>query len=161
MAKIKVGIAELAVARFPDSVTTLGLGSCVGVTFYDEVKRIAGLAHIMLPTMELAKGTDFNRAKFADSGIPRLLEVMLRAGAQQRRLTAKMAGGAQMFSFSDKMDSVRIGSRNVEACRKALQTLGIPLLAEDTGGNFGRTVEIFSETGLYEIRAVGKDRRVI
>ncbi|WP_300526678.1 chemotaxis protein CheD [Aminiphilus sp.] len=161
MAKIKVGIAELAVARFPDSVTTLGLGSCVGVAIYDETKRIAGLVHIMLPAMDLAKGTEFNRAKFADSGIPQLLEMMLRAGALGRRLTAKIAGGAQMFTFSDKTDSVRIGSRNVEACRRTLQNLRIPLLAEDTGGSFGRTVEIFSETGLYEIRAVGKDRKII
>jgi chemotaxis protein CheD len=161
MAKIKVGIAELAVARFPDSVTTLGLGSCVGVAIYDETKRIAGLVHIMLPAMDLAKGAEFNRAKFADSGIPQLLEMMLRAGALGRRLTAKIAGGAQMFTFSDKTDSVRIGSRNVEACRRTLQNLGIPLLAEDTGGSFGRTVEIFSETGLYEIRAVGKDKRII
>jgi chemotaxis protein CheD len=161
MATIKVGIAELAVARFPDSVTTLGLGSCVGVAIYDETKRIAGLVHIMLPTMDLAKGTEFNRAKFADSGIPQLLEMMLRAGAIRQHLTAKIAGGAQMFAFSDKADSVRIGSRNVEACKRTLQSLGIPLLAEDTGGNRGRTVEIFSETGLYEIRTVGMDKKVI
>lgn len=156
MAVIKVGIAEMNIARAPDSIVTLGLGSCVGVTLYDERAKVAGMIHVMLPTVELARGSLVNKAKFADSGMPELLKMVLQAGAVKHRLKAKMAGGAQMFNFADKSDKLSIGQKNIEACKIALQQLGIPLLFEDTGGNYGRTIEIFADTGVLEIRSVSK-----
>lgn len=162
MANVRVGIAESGVVTDPDSISTLGLGSCVGVTLYDEKRRIAGMVHVMLPSTELAKGTDFNRSKFADSAIPDLLKQMILYGASERRVKAKLAGGAQMFSVGGNFDSLlKIGARNVEACKKALSVLRIPILAEDTGGFLGRTVELFSESGLLEIRAIGKAKQLI
>ena len=82
-------------------------------------------------------------------------------GAKRARMVAKIAGGAQMFAFQNKTDLVRVGDRNVEASKKALKTLGIPILAEDTGENFCRTVIFYPETGDYVIRAVGKAERTI
>ena len=115
------------------------------------------MVHVMLPSTELAKGADFNRSKFADSAVPDLLQQMIRSGADQRRLVAKLAGGAQMFNLGGDADSLlKIGARNVEACKKALSLLRIPIVAEDTGGSWGRTVELFSESGVLEIRAIGK-----
>ena len=157
MATIRVGIAESGVVLNPNSVSTLGLGSCVGVTLYDERRKIGGMVHVMLPSTELAKGADFNRSKFADSAVPDLLQQMIRSGADQRRLVAKLAGGAQMFNLGGDADSLlKIGARTVEACKKALSLLRIPIVAEDTGGSWGRTVELFSESGVLEIRAIGK-----
>ncbi len=157
MATVRVGIAESGVVLNPDSIVTLGLGSCVGVTLYDERKRIGGMVHVMLPSTELAKGTNFNRSKFADSAVPDLLNQLVRSGADQRRLVAKLAGGAQMFNLAGETDSLlKIGLRNVEACKKALSLLRIPVLAEDTGGSWGRTVELFSDSGILEVRAIGK-----
>ena len=162
MATLRVGIAEAGVVNTPDSITTLGLGSCVGVTLYDEKRRIGGMVHVMLPSTELARGENFNRSKFADSAIPDLLKKLVSLGADHRRLKAKLAGGAQMFSLGGTGESLlKIGARNVEACRKALTELSIPILAEDTGGSWGRTVELFAETGLLEVRAIGKDKRHI
>jgi len=157
MATVRVGIAESGVVLNPDSIVTLGLGSCVGVTLYDERKRIGGMVHVMLPSTELAKGTNFNRSKFADSAVPDLLNQLVRSGADQRRLVAKLAGGAQMFNLAGETDSLlKIGLRNVEACKKALSLLRIPVLAEDPGGSWGRTVELFSDSGILEVRAIGK-----
>ena len=157
MATTRVGIAESGVVLNPNSIATLGLGSCVGVTLYDEKKKIGGMVHVMLPSTELAKGTDFNRSKFADSAVPDLLNQMVRSGADQRRLVAKLAGGAQMFNLAGGTDSLlKIGARNVEACKKALSLLRIPILSEDTGGSWGRTVELFAESGILEIRAIGR-----
>lgn len=157
MATVRVGIAESGVVLNPDSIVTLGLGSCVGVTLYDERKRIGGMVHVMLPSTELAKGTNFNRSKFADSAVPDLLNQLIRSGADQRRLVAKLAGGAQMFNLGGETDSLlKIGARNVEACKKALSLVRIPILAEDTGGSWGRTVELFSDSGILEVRAIGK-----
>ncbi|MTV47464.1 chemotaxis protein CheD [Heliobacillus mobilis] len=161
MAVIKVGIADSNICKAPDSITTLGLGSCVGLTLYDESNKVAGMVHVMLPSSEVARKGDFKKAKFADTGVPELVDMLIKAGANRSRLKAKMAGGAQMFSFEGKMDTLSIGARNVEACKAELMKLRIPLIAEDTGGNYGRTIELFSQTGILEIRAVSKPAKQI
>ena len=157
---IKVGMADLKVCHAPDAVTTLGLGSCVGVALYDKVTKIAGLVHVMLPDSTQVRQNS-NKAKFADTGIDELIKVMAAAGASRSRLTAKIAGGAQMFAFSGNSDMLRVGERNVEAVKRKLSALGIRVLAEDTGLNFGRTVEFYPESGDFVIKAVGKQVKTI
>ena len=154
---IKVGMADLKVCPPPNSITTLGLGSCVGIALYDPVTKIAGLAHVMLPDSTQIRNNS-NKAKFADTGIVELVNQMVRIGANKSRLVAKIAGGAQMFAFSSssKSDMVRVGERNVEATKKALKSLNIRILAEDTGLNYGRTVDFYSDTGEFIIISVGK-----
>ncbi|NLZ81050.1 MAG: chemotaxis protein CheD [Clostridiales bacterium] len=156
---IKVGMADLKTCTVPDSLTTLGLGSCVGIALYDRTKKISGLAHIMLPdSTQITR--DKNPAKFADTGIDLLIEKMVALGAERKRIQAKIAGGAQMFSFqSSTNDLMRIGDRNVEAVKKKLKELGIPILAEDTGANYGRTIVFFSETGELLVKSVGKPQK--
>lgn len=157
---IKVGMADLAVCISPDSVTTLGLGSCVGVAIRDPITKIGGLAHVMLPDSGAIRNNS-NIYKFADTGITELINQMEKAGAKRSRMVAKLAGGAQMFAFQNKSELVRVGDRNVEACRAKLKEFGIRILAEDTGQTFGRTVVYYPETGDYVIKAVGKEERVI
>ena len=152
---IKVGMADLNICKSPDMITTLGLGSCIGIALYDPVTKIGGLAHIMLPDSTQIRNNS-NIAKFADTGINELVKRMTEAGAVKGRLVAKIAGGAQMFAFQSKNEMVRVGERNVEATKKKLAQLKIPILAEDTGKNYGRTVIFYPETGDFVIRAVGK-----
>lgn len=158
---IKVGMADLKVCKSPDGVTTLGLGSCVGIAIRDPVLKVGGLAHIMLPDSTAIKGGESNPPKFADLGIAELVKQLEAMGAKRSRMTAKLAGGAMMFAFQNKSDLVRVGDRNVEAAKKTLQKLQIPVLAEDTGETYGRTVIFYPETGDYVIRAVGKPEKVI
>lgn len=157
---IKVGMADLNICHSPDAITTLGLGSCVGIALYDKTTQIAGLAHIMLPDSTKVRQNQ-NRAKFADTGIDMLVQMLVKEGARKQALTAKIAGGAQMFAFSSNNDMLRVGQRNVEAVKSKLGSLGIRILAEDTGLNFGRTVEFYPETGDFVIKAVGKEVRTI
>ena len=157
---IKVGMADLNVCVSPDSITTLGLGSCVGIAVRDPVTKIGGLAHIMLPDSTAIR-INSNIPKFADTGIEELVKQVVAKGANRSRLVAKIAGGAQMFAFQAKNDMVRVGERNVEATKKKLAQLKIPILAEDTGKNYGRTVIFYPETGDFVIRAVGKSESVI
>lgn len=138
----------------------MGLGSCVGVALYDPVSKVGGLAHVMLPDSTQIRNNS-NRAKFADTGIQDLVNLMVRAGANKGRLVAKIAGGAQMFAFNGQSDMVRIGARNVEASKLKLKQLGIRLLAEDTGLDYGRTVEFYTETGDFLIKSVGKAKKTI
>lgn len=157
---IKVGMADLKICKSPDGVTTLGLGSCVGIALRDPVTQIGGLAHVMLPDSTAIKNNS-NIYKFADTGIEELVRLMVEAGASRLRLVAKIAGGAQMFAFQNKVDLVRVGERNVEASIEKLQELKIPILAEDTGATYGRTVVFYPSSGDFVIRAVGKDEKVI
>ncbi|MGI6124178.1 MAG: chemotaxis protein CheD [Acetivibrionales bacterium] len=151
---IRVGMADLKVARHPSILTTLGLGSCVGVALYDSKNRIIGLAHIMLPSSKIATA-NANRAKFADTGIVDLLEQMVAIGANKNNLVAKIAGGAQMFNFAGTNETMKIGARNSEATRVVLKELNIPIISEDTGGNHGRTIEISSEDGKLMVKTIG------
>lgn len=151
---IKVGMADMGATYAPGILTTLGLGSCIGICLYDTTSRISGLVHIMLPNSTQIKNNS-NLAKFADTGIAKLLEVMIKMGARRNKIVSKIAGGAQMFSFNESSDVMRIGARNIVATKETLEKLGIPLIAEDTGGNHGRTIELYSESGILLIKTIG------
>lgn len=156
---IKVGMADLNICREPDCLTTIGLGSCVGIALYDSSTKITGLAHIMLPNSKEIKNNS-NIAKFADTGIVETVRLMEEAGAKRSKITAKIAGGACMFAFALKdSDVLNVGERNVKAVKDTLDELKIPILADDTGLNYGRTVIIDSNTGILTIKAVGKPEK--
>lgn len=157
---IKVGIADMNVCIPPKTITTIGLGSCVGVVIRDSVKKIGGMVHVMLPD-STAVASNSNLAKFADTGITELVRLLEKEGCQKSRMEAKLAGGAQMFAFQNKTELLGVGARNVEACKAKLKELAIPIKAEDTGLNYGRTVIYHPDTGAYEIKAVGKETKII
>ena len=157
---ILVGMADLNICKSPDTITTLGLGSCVGIALRDPVTKIGGLAHIMLPdSKEITSVTHV--PKFADTGIEELVKKVTEAGAVRSRLVAKIAGGAQMFAMSTNSSTMKVGERNVIAVKKKLKEMGIRLLAEDTGDSYGRTVVFDPETGNYTIKTVGKPEKII
>ena len=158
MAAIVVGMADMKACRSPETLTTLGLGSCVGICLYDRITKISGMAHIMLPSLNGYAGQ--SRAKFADSAIVDLVAQMTRMGANRASLVAKLAGGAHMFTGSAN-NILKVGERNVEASLRALAELRIPVQANDTGGSYGRTIELFSETGLLKIRTVGAGEKIL
>ncbi|KHD86521.1 chemotaxis protein CheD [Heyndrickxia ginsengihumi] len=159
---IKVGIAEMKLVYSPNIIRTMGLGSCVGVIIYDSLLKIAGLAHIMLPSSLIQKDrSQINTAKYADTAVKELLSQLLSAGCHLSHLKAKIAGGAEMFSFSSKNEMMRIGKRNTEAVKKELEQLQIQLVAEDTGGNKGRTIEFNPETSILKIRTVNHEIKEI
>ncbi|MFS0574203.1 chemotaxis protein CheD [Sporosarcina sp. 179-K 3D1 HS] len=157
---VRVGIADMNIVSEPDTIRTSGLGSCVGVVLYDEKKKIAGLLHVMLPDSSLGKSDKINVAKFADTGVYSLMEMLKQAGVRPLSLKAKIAGGSQMFQFGSS-DTIRIGPRNVEAVKKELKRLSIPLIAEDTGGSSGRTIEFDPSTSKLQVRTVNADTKEI
>ena len=147
---IKVGMADLNICKAPDGITTLGLGSCVGVALRDPVTKIGGLLHAMLPDSTVIKNNTCVE-KFVDSGLDELVKRMVKAGANRSRLEA----------FQRNSDLVKVGERNAEAARKKLRAMRIKLLSEDCGLNYGRTVIYYPETGIYVIKAVGKPEKNI
>jgi len=159
MAIIVVGMADLKVAKHPDTLTTLGLGSCVGITLFDRAKKIGGMAHCMLPTYKGFEGQ--NIAKFVDSAVIELINQLVRIGASRASLVAKIAGGAHMFGKSQNSDMLKIGERNAVAGLAILRQLSIPVQANDTGGSHGRTIELNIDTGALRIKTVGAGEKFI
>lgn len=158
---IKVGMADYKVTKNSDaSIITYGLGSCVGIALYDRMSKVGGLAHIMLPDSTQARSVE-NPAKFADTGIMLMLADMIKLGASKANLVAKIAGGAQMFSFDKASDVMKIGERNAVSVREILKKNNIRLIADDTGGNYGRTVELNMATGMFRIKTINKGEKEI
>jgi len=156
---MQVGMADLKAVRSPDKLMTAGLGSCIGICLIDKTAKVAGMAHIMLPSSQTSRGSS-NRAKFADTAVDALIEQMESMGASKRRMTAKIAGGAQMFNTGNS-DIMKIGERNARAVVGALNEKNIKILAQDTGGNYGRTIIFDSESGDLLIRTIGLGERTI
>ena len=150
---IRVGMADLKVCKAPTALTTIGLGSCVGVCIWDTATGVGGLAHIMLPDSTKIKNNS-NTLKFADSAIDEMIRQMLGMGANRYRLKAKIAGGAQMFAFDCQNEAMRVGFANVEAVKDKLKKENIILQAEDTGGSHGRTIVFYPQTGKLSIKTI-------
>ncbi|HTY09080.1 MAG TPA: chemotaxis protein CheD [Candidatus Edwardsbacteria bacterium] len=146
--ELVVKIADLRVAAEPNIITTHGLGSCLAIVLYDPAVKAGGLAHVMLPSPELAKDQNV-LAKFPRTAIPVMLKEMAALGCARPRITAKIAGGANMFGtlLKSRNQGTNIGSRNVAETKLVLQELGIPLVKEDTGGDYGRSVEFILSSG--------------
>ncbi|OLN33484.1 chemotaxis protein CheD [Desulfosporosinus metallidurans] len=156
---ISVGMADFKTAKTPDILLTAGLGSCIGICIHDPILKVGGMAHIMLPTASGSLGG--NPAKYADTALGLLLKEIFGMGANTSRLRAKMAGGAQMFSFPGKPPVLKIGERNAEAVEQELKKHGIPLLTTDVGGSFGRTIHFDVGTGELHIRTINQGEKVI
>jgi chemotaxis protein CheD len=156
-----VDIAMMKVARAPEQLYSLGLGSCIGVAIYDPALKIGGLIHILLPTCQGFENGNHAKTKFADSGIAELVDTLVRAGASRARMKAKMAGGASMFVTNSTSSVHEVGKRNIESSRNTLRKLGVELVAHDTGGNKGRTIYFNIETGQLTIKTVDRTVKVI
>jgi chemotaxis protein CheD len=155
MSQIIVGISDQNTAIPPDSLITYALGSCVGICLYDSANRVAGLSHILLPEA-FRDSPEAENVKFADRAIEVLVGSMEKLGSLRYRLTAKIAGGANMFATS----GISIGDRNVETVKSELERLRIKLVAEDTGADYGRTVVFDPQNGLMTVKSIGRESKV-
>ena len=157
---IRVGIADMNTCEAPDSITTIGLGSCVGIVLYEQNKKIAGLVHIMLPDSTKIRQNQ-NKLKFADTGIAMLIDELEHKGLDRGRMLAKIAGGAKMFQFSSNYIVGNIGEKNVEAVREVLRRYNIRIVAEDVGLDYGRTIIFNPETKNLSVVKAGRQTHII
>jgi chemotaxis protein CheD len=157
--QIRVNVAAYAVARGDAVISTLGLGSCVAIAVHDRGSAVGGLAHILLPSESMSRDRG-NRAKFPSTAVPLLLEEMRKLGAIGP-FTAKLAGGASMFGALLPSGGVNMGERNVEAVRRALVAAGIGIAAQDTGGDYGRSVFLHVRDGRLVVRSLNRGEHVL
>lgn len=159
--RVVVKVAQLQAGGAGTELVTLGLGSCVAIVLHDAVARVGGMAHVLLPSRSLAtRGAD-NPAKFPETAVPALLEEMRRLGAEPRRMTARLVGGASMFANLSPTGAVQMGERNVVATRQALTAAGIPITAEAVGGAIGRSVRFRVADGAVTVRTLADGERAL
>ena len=150
--RISVGIGQMAVSKDPREVlVAYGLGSCIGVSVWDPQARVGGLVHVLLPDSEGRRPDGREPARFADTGIDALIQKLTEAGAFPRRLIVKIVGGAAVLGPANA-EKFKIGSRNAESVEQRLKRHGINLVAADTGGIKGRTLEMHVATGKTFVR---------
>ncbi len=160
MTEIRVKVADWAVASREATITTIGLGSCVAITLHDGHARVGGLAHILLPSETMSRDRS-NPAKFPQSAVPLLLAEMVKLGASAPRVRAKIVGGASMFGNLLTSGGVNVGERNVAAVKEVLTGAGVPIVAEDTGSDHGRSVYFHVCDGRVEVRSLKKGNCVL
>lgn len=153
---LMVGLGEVKTSQDPEEVLTcLGLGSCIGVCMYDPVARVAGMVHVVLPNSD--GKPENSRGKYADTGVPLLLEMMLERGATKSRVIVKIAGGAQISRAKGMGDAFQIGERNLEAVGAVLDANSMRVKGSDTGGHHGRTMRFYLDTGKTLVTTAGKE----
>ena len=150
--RISVGIGNFGVGAAPQILETFSLGSCIGIALYDPVLRMGGLAHIMLPDSK-QRHSGAKESKFADTGLSMLVKEMESRGVLKERLRAKIVGGASMFSGAVIEPEMKVGQRNIAAVKNNLKSAGIPVIGEDTGGTWGRTIEFKLEKGTVIVKS--------
>lgn len=160
MTTVRVKVADFAVGRDGDTViATVGLGSCVAIALYDPKTRVGGLAHVLLPSEAMARDKA-NRAKFPAAAVPLLLAEMRNLGCNGG-IAARLVGGSSMFASLLPSGGVNIGERNVVASREALAAAGVPVVGEDVGGDYGRSVYFHLADGRIEVHSIKAGRRVL
>lgn len=150
MVSFAVGVSEYAIKRDPARIITYGLGSCLAIALYSKNNRIGSMAHVMLPVAFDRVGP-LKPGKYADTAVSAMLRGMKEKGIRSQDLVAKLAGGAEMFPGSITR---RIGARNALSARKTLRFYGIKILSEDIGGDYGRSVEFFLDSGDLQVRTL-------
>ena len=146
-----VGMGEIVVTASPDAVLScIGLGSCVAVCAYDRLVKVGGMAHVVLPQHNGLPGSNY--AKYADTAVPLLLKEMNKKGGVKSRLIVKIAGGAQMTVAPGLRDTFKTGEKNLAQIMLVLQREKIALAVADTGGNLGRTVRLYVDTGKVTVK---------
>ena len=154
-----MGIADMKVSSNKNEVIiTHALGSCLGVTIYDEVAGVGGMIHIMLPLSRI----DQEKAKtkpfmFVDTGVPALFNKAYALGARKENIAVKVAGGAQILDADGRF---KIGERNYTMLRKILWKNNVIIASEDVGGSNSRTLALEMDMGKVTIRSNGQTKEL-
>ncbi len=158
MDKIFVKIAEMKAGKAPSVIITMGLGSCVAVSLYDRANKFGGLLHFLLPENP---SNDSNYFKYGDSGIKEMIKYFRNNGSKLENIEAKIVGGSIMFTQLLKSTENAVGPRNVKIAKEILEKHNIRIVSEDTGGDYGRSVEFYLETGELKVSSYKTGIKII
>lgn len=161
-------MGEIEVAKGDGNLIASGIGSCLVITLYDSKLKIGALAHTMLPARRIlpygeashsleARNSEDNRrvtsqglpdTRYADTAIDEMLRRIEAYGTNRQNLTAKIIGGANMFSAFKS----NIGENNILCAKERLKKVGILVVGECVGGSQGRSVEFSLASGIVTVK---------
>ena len=149
-----VGMGQIVTGESPHQMKAI-VGSCIALALHHPRLNKGIMAHIVLPNSAGRPGAP---GKFADTAIPRMLELFKELGVPAHGLTAKLAGGANMFANSGPL---QIGDANTHAVAQALRSAGIRIMAQDVGGTRGRRVTFDCADGEMIIESAGQPTKTL
>jgi chemotaxis protein CheD len=149
---IFVGMGQLGVAGGGAVLRTVGLGSCVALIILAPAQKLAAMAHCMLPE----SADEHVPGKYVNSAVPELLSALAERGATAP-YSAILVGGASMFANHPHQTLRDIAGSNLDAARAALLDVSIPIRAEATGGNVGRSVLVDSAQQRVCVQTIRSD----
>lgn len=155
MQEVFVNMAQIASFKNQGILTTVGLGSCIGVTMYDSLNKVGVMGHIFLPKSR-PNDPDALPGKYADTGIPAMIDEAVKLGAQKSRLEVKLAGGANLFP-NLSVNKTSIGEQNILAVKKHLAEHNLSVSGEDVAGSHGRKMRFLVVNGEVTVTAIGKE----
>ena len=156
---ITVGISQIHIGQSPEVLRALALGSCVAIALYDPQLKLGGLSHAMLPQAAETRNPNHHPGKFVDSSITLMIHKLVQKGARPNRLSSKLAGGAKMIDLRSTRNQLDIGTRNIQSAHATLKKANIPIVAEDVGKNFARTVLFDLSSGKLIMQRAGENSK--
>lgn len=158
--KIIIGVSDMKTSNSPaETLITYSLGSCIGIVLYDDVAKVGGILHYMLPDSNLDRSkAESNPFMFADTGIPRLFKATYKLGASKKNLRVVVVGGSQIL---DQNGFFNIGKRNHMAMRKIFFKNNVLVNFEEVGGNVNRTIRLEMKTGEIVLKTSGIGEKTV
>ena len=153
-------MGEMRMGENPYRLVTRALGSCLGITLYNPLKKLGAMAHPMLPDIDRAR-TNANPSRYVNYTIRKMVEDLEKAGSARSRLVAKLFGGARMFAFISSDSLLNVGEKNIAMAREVFSELNIKIAAEEVGGTFGRTIELNLESGKVVVDTASWGRKEV
>lgn len=158
MSELVVEPNQIVIGKAGDKLTVKALGSSLAICLYDLKNGIGGIAYTLLPGgEECVKAKTFDSVKYVDTCFPLFIKRILGEGAELKHICAKIVGGAQIFRLPMELGCDSIGKLNTERARDLLLKFRIPLIAEDTGDNVGRTIYFYPSTGIIKVKSVNRE----
>jgi chemotaxis protein CheD len=133
---IEIHSGEYYVSANSNEVITTLLGSCVSVCLYDAERGVGGMNHFMLPYTKTTEGNSIRDPRYGRHALDLLIKDILEKGGRPEKIQAKVFGGGEMI----RADQYNVAKANIEYAVHYLKKKGIPVLAMDVGGNYGRKI---------------------
>ena len=157
---VEVRMGDMQIASAPARLVTRALGSCLGITLYNSVRKLGAMAHPMLPDIDKAMMKS-NPHRYVNSVIRKMVEDLEKLGITKNNLTAKLFGGAHMFSFITADSILNVGEKNIAMAKAVFEESAVKIVAEEVGGTFGRTIELNLENGKVLVDTISWGRKEI
>ena len=148
-----IHVGEIYIGAKPTEISTV-LGSCVAVCLYDNIQRIGGMNHYLVP---LWNQNGLQSPKYGNISIPRLIESMEAIGCHRANMEAKIFGGGNVIDVSN--EDMMVGRKNILIAKEVLREYRIPITASDVGSDKGRRIMMRSDTAKVFLKYTQKSTK--